>query len=267
MVSERETEMKTGNEKQNSEKERSTALGERLGGSPCNDGPSVDRDDATGSCEGRQGAEDIPELSVSPEKSFSPPIHLGDLLRLVKAINEDHGRILGILRGLDEGRRNIEERLARLARETESLAVKEKALEAAHEQSSRLQERFYQEHVLSPLSRSTFPLFDTLRQAVGQFHEAGPEPQMILESLKAAYAQVGEFFATLGIEAYRSQEGTRFDRRKHHAISFRKTEDSLLHLKVAKSERCGFRMGGQCLRPEAVTLYRAEDRSAQNHVS
>lgn len=137
------------------------------------------------------------------------------------------------------------------------LAAKSKALERASSELGRLGENFYERHVLEPMIRSIFPLFDLLEDANpidGEDKDADPVTKLIT----AMESEAVEFLAQYGIEPYRHAEGDQFDEKTMQPIKIVEAEEEGQDYKIKQSCKSGFKWGQRVLRAEPVILYRSK---------
>ncbi len=166
---------------------------------------------------------------------------------------------------LDKKLERIDERLGEIAKvgaetnkavadcagRVQILAAKSKALEHASGELGRLGENFYERHVLEPMVRSIFPLFDLLEEA-----NTGEEGGALATALGS---ETVEFLAQYGIEPYRHKEGDAFDGQTMQPIKIVEAEEKEQDYKIKQSCKSGFKWGERVLRAEPVILYRFKE--------
>ena len=135
------------------------------------------------------------------------------------------------------------------------LASKSQALERASGELGRLGENFYERHVLEPMVRSIFPLFDLLEEANG-----GEEGGALATALGS---ETVEFLAQYNIEPYRHKEGDEFDGKTMQPIKIVEAEEKDQDYKIKQSCKSGFKWGERVLRAEPVILYRFKEKEAE----
>ena len=148
--------------------------------------------------------------------------------------------------------------VADCARGVQTLSAKSQALEHASNELGRLGENFYERHVVEPMIRSIFPLFDLLEDANpddGTNEDSSPAAKLTT----ALGSEAVEFLAQYGIEPYRHAAGDSFDGQTMQPIKVVEAEEKEQDYKIKESCKSGFKWGERVLRAEPVVLYRYKE--------
>lgn len=174
-------------------------------------------------------------------------------------------RMTEVLEGIREDGRRTSETEDRLVCEMNglqgtvaALAASNHALENASTELSRLNDQFYEQNVVEPLTRSIFPIYDMVQSVT---EESDGAPTDSLNLLAAILVGIEDFLGTYAIEPFRHDVGARFDPELMRALQDVPTDDPALDMTLSRSCKCGFRKGDRILRPEPVLVYRFQARA------
>jgi molecular chaperone GrpE (heat shock protein) len=205
-----------------------------------------------------EGGDEAVETTAPTEPSWMQGIEL---------FANDCREFLQLQQGAVEGLKAVGERLAaienamgRLEKRLADLAAKDGALERASAELGRLGQESYERHVIEPLVRSVFPLFDLVGDLAGREGQTADRTSAPASKvLGVVRSGLLEFLAPYGVEPFRHKAGAKFNRQLMRPLRLVPTEDKGLHLKVVQSCQTGFRWGERVLRPEAVILYQFKE--------
>lgn len=132
-----------------------------------------------------------------------------------------------------------------------TLAASRELLEGANRTNRLLGGQFYEERIIGPMVRGLFPIVDLLCDAM---RRSGSDRQC----LSALRAQLEQFLAGYGIEAFSHEVSSPFDPKTMKPLQTDATCEGDLDGLVAKSLQCGFMTPERILRLETVSLYKFE---------
>lgn len=134
-----------------------------------------------------------------------------------------------------------------------NLSSHSKLLDNASQTNLLLGNQHYEEHIIQPLVRSLFPVFDLIEDARKHWSRS---PQNT-ELLSAISSQMGQFLATYDVHIIQHQANNKFDPKTMKPITWISTEDAQLNGHIAESLQVGFRLGTErMLRLETVSLFK-----------
>jgi len=148
--------------------------------------------------------------------------------------------------------------VANCAHSVQTLSAKSKALEHASSELGRLGENFYERHVLEPMIRSIFPLFDLVEDAYPA-EDKGKNADPGTKLITAMGSEAIEFLAQYGIEPFRHEAGDKFDEKTMQPIKIVEAKGEEQDYKIKESCKSGFKWGQRVLRAEPVVLYRFKE--------
>ena len=127
-------------------------------------------------------------------------------------------------------------------------------LEVANQEFNRLGDLHWQQHIVEPMVRQLFPIFDL---AIGLRSAQRSEGGRDLEAMKAVQSMLQEFLGTHGIELIRPVRGKPFDPAAMQAIRVIPTTDRQQDKCVLACLQAGFRWSqGAAIRPASVQVSR-----------
>ncbi len=133
-----------------------------------------------------------------------------------------------------------------------NLASVNKLLENASETNHLLGKQHYDEHVIQPMLRSLFPVFDLIEDA--RRHRSISE--QVADFSKAVWSQLEQFLKIYDVDLIRHRPKDRFDPQIMKPIRWIPVENSRLDGRVAESLQIGFRLSKErILRLETVALF------------
>lgn len=129
-----------------------------------------------------------------------------------------------------------------------------KLLEKAGEANFLLGEQHYEEHIIEPMLRSLFPIFDLIADSRRHQGHYGCNTTSLMDSI---YSQLLQFLANYGIEIFEHSPGDSSDHKSMKPIKWEATSEKHLENLVAQSLQAGFRFGkARILRMEIVSLFK-----------
>ena len=132
-----------------------------------------------------------------------------------------------------------------------------KVLENASLENQALTRQHYEEHVILPMVRSIFPVFDIIHDAK-RFWKRREEPESppFMDLINAIWTQLMQFLRIYDIEIVVHEPKATFEPQFMRPVKVRETDDRSLDGLVAKSLQVGFRQSRQrLLRLETISLY------------
>ena len=127
-------------------------------------------------------------------------------------------------------------------------------LKKASETNLLLGKQHYQEHIIEPMLRSLFPVFDIIADSRRHHDNSAGNATSLTDSI---YSQVRQFIANYDIEIIEHSSGDSFNPKTMKPIKWEITSQEHLEKSVAQSLRVGFRTGQtRILRPETVSLFK-----------
>lgn len=147
--------------------------------------------------------------------------------------------------------------LESIKKQLELFFANHKLLENASLENQALTRQHYEEHVILPMVRSIFPVFDIVYDAKNYWKgTGGPDATQITDFINAIWTQLQQFLLNYDIEIIAHESKARFEPRLMRPVKARETNDKSLDGLVAKSLQVGFRQGRQrLLRLETISLY------------
>ena len=127
-------------------------------------------------------------------------------------------------------------------------------LEKAGETNLLLGKQHYQEHIIEPMLRSLFPVFDIIADSRRHHDNSAGNTTSLTDSI---YSQLRQFIANYDIEIIEHSSGDSFNPKTMKPIKWEITSQEHLEKSVAQSLQVGFRTGQtRILRPETVSLFK-----------
>jgi molecular chaperone GrpE (heat shock protein) len=147
--------------------------------------------------------------------------------------------------------------LETIQKQFEVFLANNKLLENASLENQVLTRQHYEEHVILPMVRSIFPVFDIIHDAKLYWKGPGkPDAPQIMNLIDAIWIQLQQFLRNYDIEIVAHKPKAIFEPQLMRPVKARETDDKDLDGLVAKSLQVGFRQGRQrLLRLETISLY------------
>ena len=144
-------------------------------------------------------------------------------------------------------------RLDSIEKVLSNLSSHKKLLENASQTNLLLGKQHYDEHIIKPVVRSLFPVFDHIEDARRHWSHSSQTTEL----LGAISSQLEQFLATYDVHVIQHQADNKFDPKIMKPIKLIPTEDGQLNDHIAESLKVGFRLGTErMLRLEMVTLFK-----------
>ena len=126
-------------------------------------------------------------------------------------------------------------------------------LENAGKANQLLGQEHYKQHIIDPMVRSLFPVFDLIADFRKHHGDLNSQVMLAMDSIKS---QLQQFLATYDIEIIEHATGDNYDTKIMASIKWEVTADKHLEKTVARSLQIGFRQGhSRVLRMETVSLF------------
>jgi molecular chaperone GrpE (heat shock protein) len=127
-------------------------------------------------------------------------------------------------------------------------------LEKAGETNLLLGKQHYDEHIIEPMLRSLFPVFDIIVDSCRHHGHCGGNSTGLMDSI---YSQLQQFIANYEIETIEHTTGEPFNPKTMKPIKWEITSEEHLENSMAQSLQIGFRLGQtRILRMETVSLFK-----------
>lgn len=138
----------------------------------------------------------------------------------------------------------------------DNLTSTNQLLENAGKTNLLLGKQHYDEHIIEPMLRSLFPVFDLIADCRKHHSNFSPKTIGLMDSI---YSQLQQFIATYEIEIIEHAPGDRFDPKTMRPIQWEISSEKHLENAIAQSLQIGFRTGlTRILRMETVSLFKYE---------
>jgi hypothetical protein len=126
-------------------------------------------------------------------------------------------------------------------------------LENASETIQLLGKLHYDEHVIEPLARSSFPVFDLIADANKHWGSS----EQVIELLNMIWTQMAQFLAVYDIHIITHKAKDEFNPKKMKPIAWVPIDNRQLDGRIAESLQLGFQFGNvRMLRLETVSLFK-----------
>jgi len=147
--------------------------------------------------------------------------------------------------------------MQKMEQHLEVLNSQGKLLENSSKENHLLGTQHYLEHIIEPMIRSLFPVYDVIESARSLHHQqADINSKRLYNVLEQLHVQLTQFFLTYQIEPIRNKHGAEFDPKMMKPIKYVQINKRELHGRIAECIQIGFRQGEQrILRPEGVAIY------------
>jgi hypothetical protein len=157
---------------------------------------------------------------------------------------------------IETGQQQIIYSLQHVEEQLEGLIAESKLLENASQEMRLLSKEHYQDHVIEPMARSLFGLFDFVEKARGTTARCSGNGE-IQEFIEAVSVQLRQFLSSYQIEPILHKPGAKFDPGEMRPVKTVCTHDRRLADRVERSLQAGFRCGRErLLRAESIALYK-----------
>ena len=144
--------------------------------------------------------------------------------------------------------------LESVKQQLEKLASTNKLLENASETNHLLGKEHYNQHIIEPMIRSLFSIFDLIMDFRKHHSDLNSKEMGLMLSV---YSQIQQFIANYGIEIIKHTTGDSYNPKTMKAIKWEITSEEHLEKSVARSLQIGFRSGQtRILRMETVSLFK-----------
>jgi len=199
-----------------------------------------------------------PTLSIL-ERQLSQMASKGqDLAQLISASLVD---VKGQLAQIASNQQQIIYYLQAVERQQTVLIQQNKLAENASHENRLLGDQHYQEHIIEPMARCLFSVFDIVENAKRSWH--GIDNVTVLsahEVIDAIAAGLSQFLSIYQVELIEHSPADRFDPQVMRPVKFLPTEKQKLHGCVERCLQVGFRFKqARLLRPESVALYKYQE--------
>ena len=148
--------------------------------------------------------------------------------------------------------------LEAVKRQLEVLVSNNKLLENASSTNQLLGRQHYQDHIIQPIIRSVFPVFDIIEDTRKFWNSSGEQvDNRILDFINAVWTQLQQFLVNYDVHIIRHNPNDKFDPQITKPVKWTFTDKRKLDGRVAESLQIGFRFGqDKVLRLESVSLYK-----------
>jgi hypothetical protein len=152
--------------------------------------------------------------------------------------------------------------LEAIKKQLDTLTANHKLLENAGRSNELLGQQHYQQHVLDPLLRSVFPVFDLINDAATSKEDGSTQLHATLDTV---WSQLEQFLAAYDVHIIRHLQGQDFAPKIMKPVKWVSTPEKKLDHRVCQCLQIGFRRGQeQILRHETVSLYQYEAEKSTN---
>ncbi|HEW78983.1 MAG TPA: nucleotide exchange factor GrpE [Phycisphaerales bacterium] len=137
-------------------------------------------------------------------------------------------------------------------------------LEKAGETNLLLGKQHYEEHIIEPMLRSLFPVFDIIADSRKHHGYCSCNAMSLMDSI---YSQLLQFLANYGVEIFEHTTADSYDREIMKPIKWETTSQEHLENSIAQSLQAGFRLGQtRILRMETVSLYKHQPSKTNTNI-
>jgi len=145
--------------------------------------------------------------------------------------------------------------LESIRKQLEVLISNNKLLENASSSNQVLSKQHYDEHVIEPMVRSLFPVFDIIEDAAKPWNNSNEK--MNMDFIRAVLTQLTQFLVNYDVHIIRHNSDAEFNPLVMKPIKWVLTDKKELDGLVAESMQIGFRFGQEkVLRLECVSLFK-----------
>lgn len=144
-----------------------------------------------------------------------------------------------------------------------------RVLEEASQQNRILSDQHYEDHVISPMVRGLFPIFDIVYDAVASDeHAAKLNSRQFAGFAGALWTQLEQFVLQYDVKVICDPPHTRFQAQTMKPVKTLATDNKSWDGLVASCLQVGFRKGPRrLLRPETVSLYKYRPSQLETRTS
>lgn len=148
--------------------------------------------------------------------------------------------------------------LEAVKKQLEALLSNKKLLENASSTNQLLGKQHYEDHIIQPLVRSVFPVFDIIEDARKSWKAAGKEmDKQVLEFIDAVRTQLKQLLVNYDVHIIKHKSKDLFEPQQMKPVKWISTDKRMLDGRVADSLQIGFKSGHQrVLRLESVSLFK-----------
>jgi molecular chaperone GrpE (heat shock protein) len=134
-------------------------------------------------------------------------------------------------------------------------------LDDASRANHLLGEQHYTDHIITPMVKSLFPVFDLIQDLLDPQAKDDHASDASREPLLAVRHQLEQFLGNYGIHMVKHEKGTPFDPKTMRPIACVQTDDKRLHQCLAESLQIGFQgIDQRVLRFETVSVFNCESQ-------
>ena len=127
-------------------------------------------------------------------------------------------------------------------------------LEKAGQANLLLGKQHYDEHIIEPMLRSLFPVFDMIADSRKHHGDCSCNAMSLMDSI---YSQLLQFLANYDVEIFEHSPCDSFNPKSTKPIDWEITSEKHLENLIAQSLQAGFRLGqARILRMETVSLFK-----------
>ena len=148
--------------------------------------------------------------------------------------------------------------LEALRKQLEVLVSNNKLLENASSTNQILSKQHYNEHIIEPMVRSLFPVFDIIEDAAKSWNDCSEKVNTrVLDFFNAVLAQLTQFLVNYDVHIIRHNSSDKFNPLIMKPVKWVITDKRNLDGRMAESLQIGFRFGqDKVLRLESVSLFK-----------
>ena len=156
--------------------------------------------------------------------------------------------------------------LQTIEKQNEALLKKNNLLENASKENHLLSHQHYQTHIIEPMVRLLFPVFDVIEEAINRWSiTTDTNVKKFFNVLEQVRIQLIQFFMAYQIELIKYKPGIEFNPKYMKPVKIVHTGRKELGGRVAECLQIGFRQGEQkILRFVSVVLYEYRPEAADN---
>ena len=159
------------------------------------------------------------------------------------------------------GQQQLTYYLERIEKLLEQVRAENKLLEDISRENHLLGEQHYRQHIVEPMVRSLFPVFDFVEDARNAAFEHNLQDAALEKLIDGILIQLEQFLSAYEIEPVRHKPRAKFDPSMMRPVKTFYTGENELDGRVAKSLQTGFRWGFEkLLRPESVAIYKYKEQ-------
>lgn len=134
----------------------------------------------------------------------------------------------------------------------------------AGETNLLLGKQHYDDHIIEPMVRSLFPVFDIIADSRKYHGDCNCNAMSLMDSI---YSQLQQFLANYDVEIFKHTTADSFNRKIMKPIKWKITSEEHLENSIAQSLQAGFRLGqARILRMETVSLYKYQPSKTNTNI-